>query len=74
MKFRVHPVNTGLVVPIHDKYFTRNLTLHHFLLHAWNIPVSINVSDVVASTYIYISGEINFLEIHKPVSAFAINR
>ena len=31
MEFLVHPVNKGLV-PIHYKYFVRNLTLHHFLL------------------------------------------
>ena len=34
---------TGLV-HIYDKYFVRNLTLHHFLLspEVWNICVSIN--------------------------------
>ena len=32
MKYLVHIVNTGLV-PIHDKYFIKNLTLHHFLLN-----------------------------------------
>ena len=38
-------VNMGLV-PIHDKYFIRNLTLHHFLLgpEVSNIRVSINLT------------------------------
>ena len=45
MEFLVHPVNKGLV-PIHYKYFIRNLTLHHFLLRpeVWNIRVSINLT------------------------------
>ena len=40
----MHPVNKGLV-PIHYKYFVRNLTLHHFLLspEAWNMRISINL-------------------------------
>ena len=46
-----HPVNMGLV-PIHDKNFVRNLTLHHFLLSpdAWNIRVSIILSDIITKT------------------------
>ena len=45
MQFLVHPVNKGLV-PIHYKYFIRNLTLHHFLLspEVWNIRISINLT------------------------------
>ena len=41
MKFLVHPVNKG-TVPIHYKYFIRNLTLHHFLLSPCleEIPIS----------------------------------
>ena len=31
MKFLVHPVNKGLV-PIHYKYFVKNLILHYFQL------------------------------------------
>ena len=44
IKFLVHPLNTGLV--IHDKYFVRNSTLHHFLLspEVSNIRVSINLT------------------------------
>ena len=40
----MRPVNRWLV-PIHNKYFVRNLTLHHFLLspEVWNIRVSINL-------------------------------
>ena len=47
----MHPVNKGLV-PIHYKYFVRNLTLHHFLLSpvAWNIHVSINLASYTLST------------------------
>ena len=45
-KFLVHPVNKGLV-PIHYKYFVRNLILHHILLspEAWNMRVSINLTS-----------------------------
>ena len=41
----MHHVNTGLV-PIHNKYFVRNLTLHHFLLspEVWNIPVPMHIT------------------------------
>ena len=51
MEFLVHPVNKELV-PIHFKYFVRNLTLHHFLLipEVWNIHVSINLSDIIIKT------------------------
>ena len=44
-EFLVHPVNKGLV-PIHYKYFVRNLTLHHFLLspEVWNIRVSMRIA------------------------------
>ena len=40
----VHPVNKGLV-PIHYKYFVRNLTLHHFLKspEVWNMPEAWNM-------------------------------
>ena len=43
-EFLVHPVNKGLV-PIHYKYFVRNLTLHHFLLspEVLNIRVSMRI-------------------------------
>ena len=43
----MHPVNKGLV-PIHYKYFVRNLNLHHFLLSpvAWNIRVSITLQVI----------------------------
>ena len=44
-KILVHPVNMGLA-PIHNKYFERNLTLHHFLLSPVNKPYS----DVITKT------------------------
>ena len=48
----VYPVNTGLV-PIHDKYFVRNLNLilHHFLLslEVWNMHISINLTSYTSS-------------------------
>ena len=49
-KFLGHPVNKGLV-PIHYKYFVRNLTHHHFLLSyvACNILVSINLTRYTLS-------------------------
>ena len=49
-KFLVHHVNKGLV-PIHYKYFVRNLTLHHFLSspEAWNMRVSINLTSYALS-------------------------
>ena len=48
--FLVHPVNKGLV-PIHYKYFVRNLTLHHFLLspEGCNMQVSINLTSYALS-------------------------
>ena len=44
------PMNKGLL-PIHYKYFVRNLTLHHFLLspEAWDMPVSINLTSDTSS-------------------------
>ena len=49
-KVLVHPVNMWLV-PIHYKYFLRNLTLHHFLLspEASNMRVSINLTSYTLS-------------------------
>ena len=46
----MHPVNKGLV-PIHYKYFVRNLTLHHFLLspEAWNMRISIKLTSYTSS-------------------------
>ena len=46
----MHPVNKGLV-PIHYKYFIKNLTLHHFLLspEVWNMHVSINLTSYTSS-------------------------
>ena len=45
-------LNKGLV-PIHYKYFVRNLTLHHFLLgpEAWNpnMHISINLTSYTSS-------------------------
>ena len=60
MKFFVHPANKGLV-PIHSKYFIRNLTLHHFLLSpvAWNIRVSINLTSYTLSN---LAGHANIMQ------------
>ena len=38
----MHPVNKGLVVTIHYKYFVRNLTLHDFLLS----PEVLNIRSI----------------------------
>ena len=50
IKFLVHHVNKGLV-PIHYKYFIRNLIFHNFLLSpvAWNMRVSINLTSYASS-------------------------
>ena len=46
----MHPVNKGLV-PIHYKYFVKNLTLHSFLLRreVWNMRVSLNLTSYTLS-------------------------